>query len=114
TQSGSYANALDYTAKSVASLAQPASRGGEAHQRDAAARPLEARFSVCTDPPYYDNIGYADLSDFFYVWLRRALREIYPDLFATLLVPKSAELVATPYRFGGSRQRAEAFFREGL
>ncbi|MFZ2361594.1 MAG: DUF1156 domain-containing protein [Anaerolineae bacterium] len=69
---------------------------------------------VSTDPPYYDNIGYADLSDFFYVWLRRALGDIYPDLFGTLLVPKSTELVATPYRFNGDRQRAQEFFETGL
>ena len=67
-----------------------------------------------TDPPYYDNIGYADLSDYFYVWLRRSLGKIYPDLFATLLVPKSQELVATPYRFDGDRHKAEAFFECGL
>ena len=51
---------------------------------------------VSTDPPYYDNIGYADLSDFFYVWLRRSLKPVFPDLFATLAVPKAEELVATP------------------
>ncbi len=56
---------------------------------------------VSTDPPYYDNIGYADLSDFFYVWLRRSLKTVFPDLFATLAVPKAEELVATPYRHGG-------------
>ena len=66
-----------------------------------------------TDPPYYDNIGYADLSDFFYVWLRRTLRPVFPDLFATLAVPKTEELVATPYRHG-SRDKAEAFFLEGM
>ena len=64
---------------------------------------------VSTDPPYYDNIGYADLSDFFYVWLRRSLRSIFPDLFATLAVPKAEELVATPYRHG-SKEKAETFF----
>ncbi len=69
---------------------------------------------VSTDPPYYDNIGYADLSDFFYVWLRRSLSSIYPDLFSTLLVPKEPELVATPYRFGGSKQKAKEFFETGL
>jgi putative DNA methylase len=69
---------------------------------------------VSTDPPYYDNIGYADLSDFFYVWLRRALGSVYPALFGTILVPKAQELVATPYRFGGSRDKASAFFEEGL
>ena len=69
---------------------------------------------VSTDPPYYDNIGYADLSDFFYVWLRRSLRDIYPSLFTTLLTPKDQELVATPYRFDGDKHKAERFFREGL
>ncbi len=68
---------------------------------------------VSTDPPYYDNIGYADLSDFFYVWLRRTLRQIYPDLFATLAVPKAEELVATPYRHG-SKEKAEIFFLDGM
>ena len=58
-----------------------------------------ARF-ISTDPPYYDNIGYADLSDFFYVWLRRSLRSVFPDLFATLATPKADELVATRYRHG--------------
>lgn len=69
---------------------------------------------ISTDPPYYDNIGYADLSDFFYVWLRRSLQKIYPNLFSTLLVPKSQELVATPYRFGGDKQKVQDFFEEGL
>ncbi|MBI4902184.1 MAG: DUF1156 domain-containing protein [Acidobacteria bacterium] len=68
---------------------------------------------VCTDPPYYDNIGYADLSDFFYVWLRRSLLAIYPQLFSTLLVPKELELVAAPERFGGDQQQARRFFEEG-
>ncbi len=68
---------------------------------------------VSTDPPYYDNIGYADLSDFFYVWLRRSLKSIFPDLFATLAVPKAEELVATPYRHG-SKEKAEAFFLDGM
>ena len=69
---------------------------------------------VCTDPPYYDNVGYADLSDFFYIWLRRPLREVLPRHFETMLVPKSAELVATPYRFNGSRDEAEEFFLTGM
>ena len=68
---------------------------------------------VSTDPPYYDNIGYADLSDFFYIWLRRSLRPVLPDLFATLSVPKAEELVPTPYRHG-SKERAEAFFLDGM
>ena len=68
---------------------------------------------VSTDPPYYDNIGYADLSDFFYVWLRRSLKPVFPDLFATLSVPKADELVATPYRHGNN-EAAEAFFLNGM
>ncbi len=69
---------------------------------------------ISTDPPYYDNIGYADLSDFFYVWLRRSLNNIYPGLFSTMLVPKSQELIATPFRFNGNRGRAQEFFEAGL
>lgn len=69
---------------------------------------------VSTDPPYYDNIGYADLSDFFYVWMRQALKETYPKLFRTMLVPKAEELVATPYRFDGSVEKARDFFEDGM
>lgn len=68
---------------------------------------------ISTDPPYYDNIGYADLSDFFYVWLRRALRPVFPELFATMSVPKADELVATPYRHG-TKEKAEKFFLDGM
>ncbi|MFD2405948.1 hypothetical protein ACFSVK_09525 [Azorhizophilus paspali] len=68
---------------------------------------------VSTDPPYYDNIGYADLSDFLYVWLRRCLRPIFSGLYATLAVPKAEELVAIPYRHGG-KEKAEAFFLDGM
>src|SRR5690606_22134683 len=69
--------------------------------------------AISTDPPYYDNIGYADLSDFFYVWLRRTIRPVFPDLFATLTVPKAEELVATPYRHGG-KDKAEKCFLDGM
>ena len=69
---------------------------------------------VSTDPPYYDNIGYADLSDFFYIWLRRSLRSAYPDLFQTMLVPKVSELIATPYRHDGDMGKAKAFFEDGM
>ncbi|MBF5092004.1 DUF1156 domain-containing protein [Novosphingobium sp. NBM11] len=68
---------------------------------------------ISTDPPYYDNIGYADLSDYFYVWLRRGARMLWPDLFRRLLVPKAEELVATPYRHGGV-DAAEHFFMKGM
>jgi putative DNA methylase len=82
-------------------------------QHDARVQSLTKNGVVSTDPPYYDNIGYADLSDFFYVWLRRSLRPIFPELFATLAVPKAEELVATPYRHG-SKQKAERFFLDGM
>lgn len=69
---------------------------------------------ICTDPPYYDNIGYADLSDYFYIWLRNSIGSIYPNIFATLKVPKAGELIASPYRFDGNAQKAEEFFENGL
>ena len=68
---------------------------------------------ISTDPPYYDNIGYADLSDFFYVWLRKSLRKTYPQLFATLATPKAEELISSQYRHGG-KDKAEAFFLDGM
>ena len=77
------------------------------------ARRLVTTNSSLPIPPYYDNIGYADLSDFFYVWLRRSLEAVFPDLFATLAVPKAEELVATPYRHGG-KEEAERFFLKGM
>src|SRR5205085_5524320 len=86
---------------------------GFASVADAASQTLSADKVVSTDPPYYDNIGYADLSDFFYVWLRRSLKPIFPDLFATLTVPKADELVATPGRHGG-KEPAESYFLEGM
>ena len=86
---------------------------GFTKQADAHTQSMSADKIVSTDPPYYDNIGYADLSDFFYVWLRRSLKLIFPDLFATLAVPKAEELVATPHRHG-SKEKAEAFFLDGM
>ena len=84
------------------------------HQSDASTTVLDVVNPVIsTDPPYYDNIGYADLSDFFYIWLRRSLKEVYPDLSSTITVPKAEELVATPYRHGG-RAAAEQFFLTGM
>ena len=86
---------------------------GEATQQNAMTSVQSNGKVVSTDPPYYDNIGYADLSDFFYVWLRRSLCPVVPDLFATLAVPKAEELVATPYRHG-SKKKAETFFLAGM
>ena len=86
---------------------------GRAVQADAQTQTLSAGKTISTDPPYYNNIGYADLSDFFYIWLRPALRSFLPSLFTTVAVPKAEELVATPYRHGGA-EKAEAFFLSGM
>ena len=97
----------------VIGLALPANSLSSAEQSDAQKQTRSRGKLVSADPPYYDNIGYADLSDFFYVWLRRSLKDTFPDLFSTLAVPKAEELVATPYRHGG-KLRAESFFLEGM
>lgn len=96
------------------SIRAPAGRArGVAVQADAQLQTLTRNNRVSTDPPYYDNIGYADLSEFFYVWLRRSLRQVFPNLFATLTVPKADELVATLHRHG-TKERAEDFFLAGM
>jgi len=89
------------------------SAAGYSSQRDAQSQTVTSSNFVSTDPPYYDNISYADLSDYFYVWLRRSLREVFPNLLATIAVPKAEELVATPYRHG-TKQKAEKFFLDGM
>jgi putative DNA methylase len=108
---GSLGAALDKGAMAIDAF--PATPSASATQGDASSQVSTAGKLVSTDPPYYDNIGYADLSDFFYVWLRRTLKTVFPDLFATLAVPKAEELVATPYRHG-SKEKAEAFFLDGM
>ena len=109
--SGNYRSAVDLVAKAL--LVALPSAPADARQCDAATQSVSVDRLVSTDPPYYDNIGYADLSDFFYVWLRRSLRSVFPDLFATLAVPKAEELVATPYRHG-NKEKAETFFLAGM
>ena len=91
----------------------PAGIAGHVVQQDAATQQISTNKIISTDPPYYDNIGYADLSDFFYLWLRRSMKNVYPALFSTMAVPKAEELVATPYRHG-SKKKAETFFMEGM
>jgi putative DNA methylase len=91
----------------------PTTAPGNANQANAATQEISYDRVVSTDPPYYENIGYADLSDFFYVWLRHTLKPIFPALFSTLAVPKADELVATPYRHG-SKENAEIFFLGGM
>jgi len=112
SSSGNLGTSVDWVQKVL--LFSPASLAATVTQVDAAFQKSESRFLFSTDPPYYDNIGYADLSDFFYVWLRRALSKVWPDLFSTVMVPKAQELVATPYRFGGDKAKAQSFFEEGL
>ncbi|MGB2774739.1 MAG: hypothetical protein WBF31_20705, partial [Anaerolineae bacterium] len=109
--SGNVSSGIEWAQKALCMF--PAATPGLALQGDAQTQEVSSGRIVSTDPPYYDNIGYADLSDFFYVWLRRALRPVYPNLFATLAVPKAEELVATPYRHG-SKEKAEAFFLDGM
>lgn len=111
--SASSGNMLDqwsWVSKAIERLVPSAP--GEAVQADASTRSY-AGVLISTDPPYYDNIGYSDLSDFFYIWLRRSLRSIYPDLLSTMLVPKTEELVANAYRHHG-KEAAKQFFEDGF
>jgi putative DNA methylase len=109
-----WANCIKYTADNlIAASGVGARRGGFASQQDASVQTTSRDCVVSTDPPYYDNVPYADLSDFFYVWLRRSLKPVFPDLFATLAVPKGKELVAFAYRHDG-KAGAEAFFLGGM
>lgn len=110
--SGSFANLFERQVKGFEALGYWGHQGWAA-QENASAQVISRNKLVSTDPPYYDNIAYADLSDFFYVWLRRSLKGIYPGLFATVAVPKSEELVATSYRHGG-KENAEKFFLDGM
>ncbi len=110
--SGNFTGQVGYLSKVVFSSPSYASVA-TASQKDAATQSISVAKIISTDPPYYDNIGYADLSDFFYVWLRRAVRSMFPDLFATLAVPKAEELVATPHRHG-NKEKAESFFLTGM
>lgn len=109
--SGNLDGGIDQAAKFL--LNAPAHPRGQALQADAQTQQISSGRFVSTDPPYYDNIGYADLSDYFYTWMRRSLREAFPSLLATISVPKAEELVATQYRHG-SKERAEQFFLAGM
>ncbi len=109
------AKTAEWVASSLALVC--ASSAGEITVRQLDARralPSDVAVLVSTDPPYYDNIGYADLSDFFYVWLRRSLKSVYPSLFTTLLTPKVQELIASPHRFEGDSVQADAHFERGF
>lgn len=111
-QSGCWDNCVEWVAECISCFTPNAQ--GFATQQDATQLGNQVPIVISTDPPYYDNIGYADLSDFFYIWLRRSLDKIYPNLFSTMLVPKAEELVATPYRFNGDAEKARDFFEDGM
>ena len=108
---GSYSNLFDWSTQSIPSYGLGSV--GQCAQADARDVSAFEDAVVSTDPPYYDNIGYADLSDFLYTWLRRAVQDLFPDLFSMLEVPKSDELIATPHRHA-SRQSADKFFLQGM
>ncbi|HIQ43649.1 MAG TPA: DUF1156 domain-containing protein [Pseudomonas oleovorans] len=108
---GNFGGSLEWVEKAINAF--PAAPVGNVQQFDAQSQKISLNKLISSDPPYYDNIGYADLSDFFYVWLRRTLRPIFPNLYSTMAVPKAEELVATPYRHG-SKEKAETFFLDGM
>lgn len=109
---GNFLGAVDWVVDAMKNL--PAIGKGVAEQHAAQIDCGLRNIMISTDPPYYDNIGYADLSDYFYIWMRNSLRDIYPRLFSTMLVPKVEELVAIPYRFDGNTNKAKEFFESGM
>ena len=112
--SGNWENtALGWIVRVVRSSSTTHSLAGIIQQDAAGTTELVDNAIVATDPPYYDNIEYADLADFFYVWQRQTLKGTWPDLFRRVLVPKDEELVATPYRHGGA-EAADQFFMDGM
>ena len=111
TSTGNWLSMCGWVWKVLANLVPK--NDGLQQQHDAQTVDFSDNAVVSTDPPYYDNIGYADLSDFFFCWMKPAIQRLYPDLFGLLATPKSEELVATPYRHGG-RKAAESFFLKGM
>ncbi len=109
---GSWNELFESAEKTIREL--PACAVGSVQQRDATAPFFADDIIISTDPPYYDNVAYAELSDFYYPWLRRTLRGVYPELFATVATPKTDELVAAPHRYGGNKREARDFFEDGL
>jgi putative DNA methylase len=114
SSTGNFFGAVDWIIKVIEKC--PTQSVGFVRQIDITSnnKSFQNNILISTDPPYYDNIVYSDLSDFFYVWLRHCLSEYYPELFSTMLVPKAAELVAASYRFGGDKKKAQEFFEDGL
>jgi putative DNA methylase len=110
--SGNWLGAVEWIGRALETV--PANSYGDAQQADAAQIHADDWTTLSTDPPYYDNIGYADLADYFYIWMRRSLRNVYPEIFATMLVPKEPELIASPFRHNGSRDAANQHFESGM
>ena len=108
---GNWSSCVGWTCKVLGAAVAPAI--GSVFQHDAQTVEFSENAVISTDPPYYDNIGYADLSDFFFCWMSPALGSTYPDLFGVLATPKVEELVATPYRHG-SKEAADDFFLDGM
>lgn len=112
---GAWQTCMEYVADCIEAIGASPVSGGDACQIDAAGTWNNVHdILVSTDPPYYDNIGYAALSDFFYVWLRRTIGDLYPDLFNTIVVPKTPELTASPERFDGNKEQAKEHFEAGF
>ena len=110
--SGCFNNMISWVEENISEI--PAKKIGEVHRMNATEDNGLRDLIVSTDPPYYDNIGYADLSDFFYVWLRKNLYDIYPEVLALMQTPKKPELIATPFRFDGNKDAAKKFFEDGM
>jgi putative DNA methylase len=109
---GNFSGAVDWVVKVLARSVT--NTKGTVKQQDAASFNDKAAYLVSTDPPYYDNIGYADLSDFFYIWLRKSLHSLKAGHLSTIQVPKTEELIASPYRFDGNKDKARNFFEDGF
>jgi putative DNA methylase len=112
SSSGSFENMIEWVVKAVKNL--PAKAESSVCQRPAQSEAGLRQVVISTDPPYYDNIGYAELSDFFYLWLKRSLKGSFPEHFKTILTPKNDELIANRYRFEGDKSRAVSFFERGM
>lgn len=113
SSTGCFSNMVDWIVKCIDNF-PIAQFEAEVSQRDAQSDCGLRNIMISTDPPYYDNIDYADLSDYFYIWMRRSLKDSYPGLFSTVLVPKTEELIATPFRHGSSMEKAKSFFESGM
>ena len=110
---GGFSTTSEYVSKCIATLPFDVPVG-KVTKADAQRYRPDQLVMVSTDPPYYDNIGYADLSDFFYIWLRKNLRKYFPDLFETIMSPKVDELIANPHRFENKTSQARTFFEKGM